>query len=106
MDSKQIGEGSWTEAFHQYRDEVMEKIRTGRTEDAIFTGASAYTQTEWKKVLASVDKQIDDIREEQDERLEKLDEKEKKEELTEDKSEAARLYEAAASMKGSLAEMM
>ncbi len=91
MESNYISQGSWTESFHQYQAEIMEKIKKGETEDAIPTGGGAYTQTEWKKVMKSVDQQLEDIREEQEQRLEKQKER----------AEARAVYEAAVSGKGS-----
>lgn len=81
----QIGQGSWQDAFHAYRDDVMTKIKKGATEEAIPTGGGEYTQSEWKKVLGSVDKQLDDIKEEQKERFAK----------NERKAEAQKIFEAA-----------
>lgn len=81
----QIGQGSWQDAFHAYRDDVMTKIKKGATEEAIPTGGGAYTQSEWKKALASVDKQLDDIKEEQEERFAK----------NEQRAEAQKIFEAA-----------
>ena len=81
----QIGQGSWQDAFHVYRDDVMAKIKKGATEEAIPTGGGEYTQSEWKKVLGSVDKQLDDIKEEQEERFAK----------NERKAEAQKIFEAA-----------
>lgn len=87
----QIGQGSWQDAFHAYRDDVMTKIKKGATEEAIPTGGGEYTQSEWKKVLGSVDKQLDDIKEEQKERFAK----------NERKAEAQKIFEAATAGAGS-----
>lgn len=87
MAMEQVGQGSWTDSFHQYQAEIMEKIKKGETEESIPTGASAFTKTQWEKVLKSVDRQIDDIREEQKARFEK----------EEERAEAVRIYEAASS---------
>lgn len=87
MAMEQVGQGSWTDSFHQYQAEIMEKIKKGETEESIPTGASAFTKTQWEKVLKSVDRQIDDIKEEQKVRFEK----------EEERAEAVRIYEAASS---------
>ena len=82
-------QSSWTDMFHQYSAEIMEKIKSGRTEPSIPIGGSEMTQTEWEKALKSIDKQIEDIKEEQEERLARLGKKE------EHQAEAATAYEAA-----------
>lgn len=80
-----IGTGAWTDTFHQYQDEIIGKIKKGTTEDEILIGGTAFTQTEWKKVLEGVDEQLENGKEEQKQRFEKQ----------EKKAEAARIYEAA-----------
>lgn len=87
----QIEQGNWQDAFHAYRDDVMTKIKKGATEESIPTGGGEYTQSEWKKVLGSVDKQLEDIREEQEERFAK----------NERKAEAQKIFEAATAGTGS-----
>ena len=82
-------QGSWTDMFHQYSTEIMEKIKSGRTEASIPIGGSEMTQSEWEKALKSVDKQIQDIREEQEERFARLGKKEAHQ------AEANAAYEAA-----------
>ena len=89
-----VSRGTWTEAFHQYQADILTKIRKGQTEESIPIGAGEYTQTEWQKVMKSVDKQIEDIRKEQELRQEKR----------QDRMEAQRVYEAAVSGSGSPAE--
>ena len=82
-------QNSWTDMFHQYSAEIMEKIKSGRTEPSIPIGGSEMTQSEWEKALKNVDKQIQDIKEEQEERFARLGKKE------EHQAEAATAYEAA-----------
>ncbi len=89
-----VGRGAWTDSFHQYQADIMTKIRKGQTEESIPIGAGEYTQTEWQKVMKSVDKQIEDIRKEQALRQEKQ----------KDRMEAQRVFEAAVSGSGSPAE--
>ena len=89
-----VRQGGWTEEFHKYQAEIMTKIKKGETEEAIPLGRDYYTATEWKKIMKSVDQQIEDIREEQARRLQKR----------EDRMEARRVFEAAASMSGSPAQ--
>ena len=82
-------QSSWTDMFHQYSAEIMEKIKSGRTEPSIPIGGSEMTQSEWEKARKNVDKQIQDIKEEQEERFARLGKKE------EHQAEAATAYEAA-----------
>lgn len=83
------GMSSWTEAFHQYQEEVMTKIKKGETQEAIPLGSQSFTQSEWKKVMEGIDQQIEDIKEEQKNRFEKQ----------EKEAEAKKIYEAAAAGK-------
>ena len=91
MINSNIEQGSWTDSFHQYRADIMNKIKRGETEDSIAIGGSSFTQTEWKRALKSVDKHLEDIKEEQRIRFEKEG----------DRAEAVRAYEAAVAGKGS-----
>ena len=86
-------QNSWTDMFHQYSAEIMERIKSGKTEVSIPIGGSEMTQTEWEKALKSVDKQIQDIKEEQEERFARLGKKEAHQ------AEATAAYEAAVSGK-------
>lgn len=89
FDSIGTGMSSWTEAFHQYQDEVMTKIKKGATQESVTIGSQSFTQSEWKKVMEGIDQQIEDIREEQKNRFEKQ----------EREAEAQKIYEAAAAGK-------
>lgn len=89
FDSIGTGMSSWTEAFHQYQDEVMTKIKKGATQESVTVGSQSFTQSEWKKVMEGIDQQIEDIREEQKNRFEKQ----------EREAEAQKIYEAAAAGK-------
>lgn len=86
--------------FHQYSAEIMEKIKSGRTEASIPIGGSEMTQSEWEKALKNVDKQIQDIKEEQEERFARLGKKE------EHQAEAATAYEAAVAGKANPVEQL
>lgn len=81
----EVSGGSWQDLFHSYRDDVLTKIKKGATEDSTPIGGGEYTQSEWQKTLDSVDRQLNDIREEQEERLEKQ----------EQRAEAQEIFEAA-----------
>lgn len=81
---------SWTDMFHNYSEEIMTKMKKGQTEDAIAIGGSEFTQTQWKKVLEKIDKDLEEIQEEQ-----KL-----REEKQQEKSDAQAIYQAAVAGKG------
>lgn len=84
-----IGAGGWTDSFHQYQEELINKMKKGETQESIALGGESYTQSEWRKVMEGVDKQIADVKEEQKERFEK----QKRE------AEAKKIYEAALAAK-------
>lgn len=96
MSFEGIGTGSWTDAFHQYQDEIVTKIKKGATEESIMLGGSSFTQSEWRKVLDNVDKQLEDVKQEQKNRFEKQ----------ERMAEATKIYEAATAAKENPIENM
>lgn len=94
MTMDNVGQGSWTDAFHQYQADIIGKIKRGQTEEEIPIGGASYTQTQWNRVLKSVDKQLDDIKEEQAARAEKQ----------KNRTEAMKVFEAATAGSGSPVE--
>lgn len=84
------GAGTWTDSFHRYQEEIVNKIKKGEKEESIALGGKSYTQSEWKQILEGMDQQIADVKEEQKERFEK----QKRDE------EAKKIYEAAMAAKG------
>lgn len=54
--------------------EIAEKVKKGDTEIAYQIGGQAFTEKEWNKLIDQIDKNIDDIKEEQEERAEKQEE--------------------------------
>jgi hypothetical protein len=49
------------------KNEIMDKLSNGDTEESFQIGGASYTQTEWDKLLGKVDANIDEIKEEQEE---------------------------------------
>lgn len=88
--------GAWTEDFHKYQADIITRIKKGETEESIPTGADSYTGTQWRKIMKSVDRQIEDIRKEQAARQAKQG----------DREEAQRVLEAAAAGSGSPMEKL
>lgn len=84
------GAGSWTDSFHSYQEEIISRIKKGETQEAAPLGSKSYTQSEWKKIMDGLDRQIEDVKEEQKNRFEK----QKREE------EAKKIYEAAMASRG------
>ncbi len=74
------------EALKQFYEFIQDRIKNGPPKYAI--GNSEFSQDEWEKLLASIDEQLDDAREETEDRIEKIEgmqliaelEKEKEEE--------------------------
>ena len=61
---------TWEEALSQFYDFIQDRIKNGDTKYMI--GNSEFSQKEWEKFLAGLDKQIDDIIEETKEHVEKV----------------------------------
>lgn len=78
QDSSQSGEKSgggdeeltWEEALGQFYDFIQDRIKNGDIKYMI--GKSEFSQEEWEKFLASLDKQIDEIVEDTKERVEQV----------------------------------
>jgi hypothetical protein len=49
------------------KNEIIDKLKNGDTEESFQIGNASYTQTEWDKLLGKVDANIDEIKEEQEE---------------------------------------
>lgn len=70
-------------AIGSYKAEIADKLKNGETEEKIATGAKSFTQKEWNKLIEHVDKDIEEIKEEQKIRFEKQDEERQAKELYE-----------------------
>lgn len=57
----------------QKKKEIEKKIENGETEPSFSIGAQSFTVKEWDRLIAKIDKNIDAIREEQEQRKEKLE---------------------------------
>ncbi|MDO5575260.1 MAG: hypothetical protein Q4G60_14920 [bacterium] len=62
---------NFSKALEQYGEQIKEKIKNGETEPTYQIGGQSFTETEWKKLIEKIDKDIEKIQEEQAERLEK-----------------------------------
>lgn len=82
--SSQSKNVDYMELIANYKKEIYEKVKNNETEEEIATGGASYTQSKWRKLMESVDEQIEDIKEQQKERAEQQKEK----------AEAKRIYEA------------
>lgn len=70
-------------SISNYKSNLARKIQNGETEEAIEIGAQSFTQKEWGQLIEHVDKDIDEIKEEQELRWKKLDEEKQAKELYE-----------------------
>lgn len=66
----------YMELIADYKKEIFDKVKNNETEEEIPTGGASYTQSKWRKLMESVDRQIEDTKEQQE------------------KAEAKRIYEA------------
>lgn len=80
----------YMELIANYKKEIFDKVKNNETEEEIQTGGASYTQSKWRKLMESVDQQIEDVREQQKERAEQQKEK----------AEAKRIYEAVSAYNG------
>lgn len=64
------------------KKEIAEKIKNGETEPSFAIGAQSYTCKEWDNLIKKVDKNLDAIKKEQEERKEAYEKKQKKSALS------------------------
>ena len=67
--------------MQERRSQILEKLQSGETEEAIVTGGNAFTETVWSKMLESVDTYLDQVKEDQKVRFEKRDKEQEEKEL-------------------------
>ena len=48
------------ELIANYKKEIFDKVKNNETEEEIQTGGASYTQSKWRKLMDSVDQQIED----------------------------------------------
>lgn len=72
------------------KSEIERKLKNGETEKKFATGAASFTLKEWDQLMAKVDKNIEQIKEEQEQRKEEL----QKEELLKDLQKQQEIYSA------------
>ena len=89
MDINQIAGMSWQElmdCISDKKDEIARKVRNGETEPSFSIGAGSFTVKEWDKLMDKVDKNLEAIKKEQEQRREALEkEDQEKRESNQDK---------------------
>ena len=50
------------------KNEIAEKLKSGETEEEFMIGSSSYTNKEWDNLINKVDKNIEEIKEQQEEK--------------------------------------
>lgn len=65
----------YMELIANYKKEIFDKVKNNETEEEIQTGGASFTQSKWRKLMESVDQQIEDVREQQEKRAEQQQEK-------------------------------
>lgn len=73
---KQEDSDYFSQMVAKYGEQIKEKIKNGETEPTYQIGGQSFTEAEWKKLIEKMDKDIEQIKEEQAERLEKQKEEE------------------------------
>lgn len=64
----------------EQKADIIDKLERGETEEKVAIGGNAYTQTEWQKMMKSLDEAIDEIKEEQEAFKEKKEQQKEKQE--------------------------
>ena len=72
----------YSEALNEFAETLKKKIDNGETENSYQIGGQSFTETEWNKLIHKIDKNIEAIKEEQEEREEKQKEELLKESQT------------------------
>jgi len=65
------------ECINNRKNEIAEKLKKGETEPKFAIGAEAYTCKEWDNLIKKVDKNLEAVKEEQEERKKALEKKQK-----------------------------
>lgn len=65
------------ECIRSKKNEIAEKLKNGETEPTFAIGAESYTCKEWDNLIKKVDKNLDAIKKEQEERKEAFEKKQK-----------------------------
>jgi len=55
------------------KKEIAEKVKNGETEPSFAIGAGSFTEKEWDRLMQKIDKNIEAVKQEQEERKEKLE---------------------------------
>lgn len=70
--------------IEEYARDAEEKIKNGETEPSYQIGGQSFTEEEWKKLIQKIDKDIDEIKEAQEEETEQKEDKTVNNEITEE----------------------
>jgi len=69
---------SAADIIRQKKEEILNKIKSGETEEKIQIGGSAFSQKEWDKLLSKVDDSLNSYKEAEKEKEKQAEEKMKK----------------------------
>lgn len=67
-DNDKYGKEDYSMMIEQFADRIREKIKNGDTEVTYQIGGQSFTEKEWNKLVEKMDKEIDAIKSEQEER--------------------------------------
>lgn len=67
--------------MQQHRSQILEKLKSGETEESIVTGGNSFTDSVWNQMLESVDSYLEAVKEEQKVRFAKRDEEKEEKQL-------------------------
>jgi hypothetical protein len=70
QDITKMSKSDLMNCISERKNEIIDKLKNGDTEESFQIGGASYTQTEWDKLLSKVDANIDEIKEEQEEEKE------------------------------------
>lgn len=70
-----------SDLMQQHRSQILEKLKSGETEESIVIGGNSFTDSVWNQMLESVDSYLEAVKEEQKVRFTKRDEEKEEKEL-------------------------
>lgn len=68
---EKIDKGAFTELLHQRIDEAYETVKNGNPGKSFHIGGQEFTQDEWEKLIADIDEQEEQLRQQVEEEIEK-----------------------------------
>lgn len=84
----------YSKMLEQYAEKMRENIKKGETEPTYQIGRQSFTEKQWKKLLEKMDKDIENIKAEQEERAKKVKEEKIEEEVEKQKRERENIIES------------